>query len=500
MPDKSIIIIGGGLAGLSAGVYGQLNGYKTRIFEHHSKPGGVCAAWKRGDYLIDGCIHYLMGYKPGQGTYKMYNELGVFESNHALDMEYFISYFDETSGANLQVTSDLGKLTDDMKRISPDDSRKIDEFIAAVGMFRGLNMADTMEIAPELRGFFGNMKMMWGMRKQMKYMSGKFGKSAHEYALNFKSPFLREMLEHIFLPEVPMWFNLMLLAFLADGQLGVMMEGSMSFAVAIEKRYKSLGGEITYKATVEKILVENNRAVGVRLQDGTESKADIVISAADGNSTIYNMLDGNYISSKIDEMYNNWPLFRPIHMVTFGVKREFPGEPPVTVSTLTKPIDTGGASGNRLVTRIMNYSPNYAPPGRTVFQTMLETSWDYWSNLQSTDRAKYEAEKTRLASDILNRLETRWPGISAQVEMTDVATPYTMWRYTRNHRGAFEGFQITPRSIMARVPKILPGLSNFYMAGQWVMPGGGVPTVLYCGSHVIQIICRKDGKKFKAYV
>ena len=202
------------------------------------------------------------------------------------------------------------------------------------------------------------------------------------------------------------------------------------------------------------------------------------------------------MSSKIDNIYKNWPLFRPVHMVTFGVNREFPGEPPVIVNTLTRPLDTGGTSGSRIVTRIMNYSPNYAPPGKTVFQTMIETSWDYWNNLQATDRAKYEAEKTRLASDVLNRLETRWPGITSQVEMTDVATPYTMWRITRNHRGAFEGFQFTPKSIMARVPKTLPGLSNFYMAGQWVQPGGGVPTVLYCGAHVVQILCKKDGKKF----
>jgi len=45
--EKSIIIIGAGLAGLSTGIYGQMNGYRTRIFEHDKKPGGVCTAWKR---------------------------------------------------------------------------------------------------------------------------------------------------------------------------------------------------------------------------------------------------------------------------------------------------------------------------------------------------------------------------------------------------------------------------------------------------------------------
>lgn len=80
--------------------------------------------------------------------------------------------------------------------------------------------------------------------------------------------------------------------------------------------------------------------------------------------------------------------------------------------------------------------------------------------------------------------------------MTDVATPYTTWRYTRNHRGAFEGWLPTPAAIAARVERTLPGLENFYMAGQWVTPGGGVPPCLYSGRQVVQILCHREGRKF----
>jgi phytoene dehydrogenase-like protein len=53
MPNKSIIIIGTGLAGLSTGCFGQMNGYKTKIFEMQEKPGGVCVSWKRNGYTFD---------------------------------------------------------------------------------------------------------------------------------------------------------------------------------------------------------------------------------------------------------------------------------------------------------------------------------------------------------------------------------------------------------------------------------------------------------------
>ncbi len=57
--DKSIIIIGARIAGLSTGCYGQMNGYRTQIFEmDNARPGGLCTTWKRRGYKVDGCIEF----------------------------------------------------------------------------------------------------------------------------------------------------------------------------------------------------------------------------------------------------------------------------------------------------------------------------------------------------------------------------------------------------------------------------------------------------------
>ena len=71
-----VIIIGAGLSGLSAGCYAQMNDYQSHIFEHHSQPGGVAAAWRRDEYLIDGGIHFVMSHKPGTALHKVYCQLG----------------------------------------------------------------------------------------------------------------------------------------------------------------------------------------------------------------------------------------------------------------------------------------------------------------------------------------------------------------------------------------------------------------------------------------
>jgi phytoene dehydrogenase-like protein len=60
MRQKSTIIIGAGISGMSAGCYGQMNGYRTQIFEMHSKTGGVCTSWRRKGYTI-GTAGWLTG-------------------------------------------------------------------------------------------------------------------------------------------------------------------------------------------------------------------------------------------------------------------------------------------------------------------------------------------------------------------------------------------------------------------------------------------------------
>ena len=98
MADKAIAIIGGGLAGLAAGVYAQRNGYRTHIFEHANQPGGVAAWWRRGGYHIDGGIHFLMGHKPGGSLHALYRQLGTAAPDTLIDMAEYGRFVDEASG------------------------------------------------------------------------------------------------------------------------------------------------------------------------------------------------------------------------------------------------------------------------------------------------------------------------------------------------------------------------------------------------------------------
>jgi phytoene dehydrogenase-like protein len=286
------------------------------------------------------------------------------------------------------------------------------------------------------------------------------------------------------------------LGFQHTKQAGYPIGGSLEFARAIEKRYLGLGGEIHYCSPVAKILVENDRAVGVRLHDGTECQADIVISAADGHSTIFDMLDGRFIDEKRKGYYEKLALFPPLVYVGLGVARSFTGQPHEVVYTLDEPIPIGNGSCNRICVNFYSYDPTFSPPGKTALTVLIYADYDYWQKLRVEDRSQYRQEKKKAADGVIAYLDKRFPGLAGQVEMCDVATPATWVRYTGNWRGAWEGWLPTGKLFMTRMSKELPGLTNFYMVGQWVEPGGGLAVVTASGRNAVQIVCKRDGREF----
>jgi len=241
--------------------------------------------------------------------------------------------------------------------------------------------------------------------------------------------------------------------------------------------------------------VENDRAVGVQLADGSKHRSDIVISAADGRTTIFDMLEGKYINDKIQGYYDKLTTMPPLIYISLGVARSFDKLPSVVDYPLDEPVTIAGQEWKRLQVHTYNFDPSLAPEGKTLLTLLHYSNYEYWKKL-SEDPKRYKAEKERIADAVVASLDRRFPGLATQVEMRDVATPMTFERYTGNWKGAYEGWKISTKTIDMRMNKTLPGLANFYMAGIWVMPGGGLPTAVMSGRNVTQIICKQDKKEF----
>jgi len=110
---------------------------------------------------------------------------------------------------------------------------------------------------------------------------------------------------------------------------------------------------------------------------------------------------------------------------------------------------------------------------------------------------EYQRKKNRLAEEVIKILDKRFGNIVKNVEVIDVATPSTFYKYTSNWMGSTQGWDWLPGVIPETLKKELPGLKNFYMIGQWTMPGGGVTSAFQSGRDITRIICKKDKKKFR---
>jgi phytoene dehydrogenase-like protein len=492
---KKVNIIGSGVAGLSAGCYLQMNRYDTKIFEAHNLPGGVCTSWKRKGYTIDNCIHWLVGSSPSDNFYRLWNELIDMKGRKFVDTEEWMRV-ETPDGRCMRVFTDIDRLEQEMLEKSPADERLIVSFTGAARRFIGFHLP--VEKAPELFGPMDGLKMIFGLLPFMLPLKKWMSISMQQYADKCRDPLLKRTFESMFTPETNVLFVLMTIVWMHKKSAGFPIGGSLEFARQIEKRYLELGGKINYKSRVVKISVKNDVATGIVLDSGEEHASDIVVSAADGHSTIFDLLDGRYINAKIKSYYESYETFPSYLLVSFGVARKFDDYPREVILFPEKPLTTDRIPKYEgVMVRIFSFDPTLAPEGKTVITVWILTrEHEYWDKLRKTTPEQYEAEKNRIAEEVLELLEKRFGDLRSKVEMTDVCTPATFMRYTSNWKGSFEGWLWTPKIGLGGLRKTLPGLDNFYMAGHWVEPGGGLPTALKSGRDLAQIICKKGRKKF----
>jgi phytoene dehydrogenase-like protein len=504
MADRSILIIGAGIAGLATGCYAQMNGYRSQILEMHTIPGGVCTSWKRKGYTFDGCIHHLAGCTPGTKLCRMWQELGAMPRDLIHPEE--VVRVEDPGGKTLTVHADLDRLADHLKQLAPADAKVIDSYVRAARACRRFDMMELAVAGP--RDIARALPVVLsGLRWLRETMASAAG--------SFSDPFLRRAFPLILYDEPgnPMAPHLNLLAQCETRGFGWPVGGSLQFAADIERRSRAVGGEVQYRAQVENVLVENgpagpgdargkrtrksDRAVGVRLADGSEHRADVVVSTTYGPATVYDLLHGRYTDERIRAAYST-PLDEVVMglQVSLGVARDLSSEPPAIVLLLPQPVGIAGRTYDRLSLELFGFDPSMAPPGKGVLKVMLKTSYAYWQELHR-DPERYRAEKEQVVAIVLDQLEPRFPGLRGQVEVVDVATPVTTERYTGNGQTFQGSLGIPLAGLLAGrgIVRTLPGLAGFYMVGQWAgFPG--LPWVAGMGRSLVRHLCRHDGRPF----
>ncbi|NOU19315.1 MAG: NAD(P)/FAD-dependent oxidoreductase [Bacteroidales bacterium] len=493
---KKVIIIGGGISGLSTGSYLQMNGFDTEIYELHDIPGGVCTTWKRKNYLVDLCVHWFVGSRNVVDYYKVWQELLPMDKLKFVDHDVFLKVSDENKNF-INIYSNIDKLEKELLEKAPEDIEVINKIIYFARKCKKLDF-EVLK-APNLLSFFEKTIMFLKLAPFAVLMTKYGGKTIRNFADQCKNPLLKKTLMSFFLPDSSILFLAITLGWIDKRCAGYPIGGSQNISNLLEKRFTELEGKIYYKSRVNKILVKDNKAYGIILANGTEINADIVISCGDGYDTIYNMLEGKYTDEKIDKFYREFQLFPSHVFIAYGVSRKIVTEEiNMTQIFAKKPFTVDDKTEcNSIMVRVFNFDPTLNGEENTTISVSVGTdNYEYWNNLYQNDREKYNKEKTRVSDIVLDILDDYYGNIKANVKMVDISTPVTVKRYTNNWKGSFEGWYPTPQVILTQFPKTLPGLDNFYLISQWTNQGGGICQCAVSGRNITQTLCKSEKIKF----
>lgn len=478
---KKVVIVGGGIAGMTAGILLQKAGYKTEIYEKNAIAGGQCTGWKREGYIVDNCIHWLTGTRKGSALHELWKEVGALGEGieiHEKEMFFSSKLGEET----LTFWRDKERTRQEMLVLSPEDEKEINQLIDYVEMAESMTVPvekpfDAMNLVDFIK-FGMSMKAMGKVMKEYGKLNMK------ELGMHFKHPLIQRAITD-YMPEgYQAYAFLVSYGTVTGGNGDIPKGGSLAMAMRIANRYKEFGGTLHTNSDVKKVVINGKKADGIQLADDRKIDADYVICACDTDYTFKELLPKEYMPKQLKKQYEE----REKYPVSSGFQIAFAVDGIYTELSGTRvfacdEIEVGTHSVNAMSIQSYDYEPEFAPQGSMILQsnfTQTEADYDYWKTLYE-DKAEYDKKKAEIAQIAVKRVIEEYPFLEGKIRILDIWTPMTYTRYCNSFHGAYMSFVITKGAKNVTTPGIVKGLNNVFLASQWLMGPGGLPTAAAMG-------------------
>lgn len=480
---KKLLIIGGGMAGLSAGIYALRGGFEVTLCEQCAFAGGHLGGWQRAGFKIDNCIHWFSGSNPQTETYPMWQDLGILDGAEIYFPETL--YTSEYRGQQISLNIDENKTIADMIAISPEDEPLITELFRAVKVVENLNtsMAGKIPVFPVLKEIT-NIPILFNYSKI----------NIEELSLKFKSPLLRCFLTDLMDKHFSVLALIVTYAIFCGRNGGILLGGSRAAADRVVNKFLSLGGALKTNKKAVKINVSEGKADSVTFADGEVIEADYIISAVPtselfGKLTAASMPEN--LKAKYDSpdfiRFSSYQLAFEIADVPLPFKKELVYDLPIKYAF---PLNK-----DRIIVYEYSHDPTFAPKGKRIIQTMiycLEEECARFVRLRNEDIAAYKAEKERIAYIIQSALIEKFPEVKDSIKLLDMWTPATYNRYTGEEVGAFMSFLFPRGNFPLAVENRVKDIKNLVLAGQWLQTPGGLPIAADMGKRAAETVIEME--------
>jgi len=492
MPKK-VIIIGGGISGLTAGIYALREGFDVEIYESHHVVGGMCAYWQRKGVACTSAVHWMMGTREGSDLHEIWKTVDAIDHNTELfTLDYISACLNENKYCYLY--ADIEKLESELLAISPQDENAIKKLINEIKIYQKLPIPagkpmDLMQQMEKAISFLPYIKA----EKQTSL--NKI--SVAEYAEHFQSPIIRRLLLSV-VPDSQLSANTLMLwlASNCNGDTAFPLNGFYAMTKRMEQKFLSLGGKIHTNAAVKKITVKNGIATGIILSDSSEVYADYIISTVSPDVLLMKLLENQFHDTYFEQCLNSPNrFFTPaLTQINLNIEADMNKFPHTLVVKTQQPIFIHKTEIKYLKINHYAFSPYFCNEGKTLVQVVLqEQEYEYWKKMKTTSEAEYKQIKENLAQQVIQEIERVYHGTSGRIELLDVATPLTLQRYCHSYRGAYLSFcDISGQSQRENHKGTIGEVKNMYLAGQWVFQDGGLPMAAIAGKFAVQRICNQE--------
>ena len=489
---KKVIVIGGGISGLTASICLSLKGFEVHLYEKNAFVGGLANGFYINGQYVDTCLHWLMG------TLKGTKINDIHRLTHAITDEVEIIKLPSLgtfslNGIDVTFYRDLEKAEKEWIKISPEDEEQIKQF------FEYTKDLSTLVLATENDGLIKNIEVKPALKrltKQRKDLAIIFKESREVYARRFKNEAIRNAIINFQNGYNSMAFAFIEYGLFAKGDTDLPKGGVVPLINRMKERLLSLGGHLHLSTEVNKIVTEKKKAIGI-LANNELIKADIVLSCCDPLFTIENLLENKYkypLYQKLKRNIEKNPI-SSCYSLFVSVKKDLSYLDVPTGLNIGE-LNINGKIINTVFMRPYYYDDSFKKEGETLVSFLFnqdQNDFDYWKNLHDLSSEEYKREKEYINEFIITKMCETYNINYDDVTYLTSFGPLELNKLTNSSYGAIQSFSFL-NGIMRIAKGKIEGLKNFYMASQWSRSIGGTPTAVIYAKKISDLITKENKK------